>query len=123
MEISVPVPHNISFKRTALSHGWYGLLPFEFDQQSWTLRRVIDMCDDRPITVSINSVKQALFIHSRRRLGKRAEAKVVGDVRHMLRLDEDLSEFYDAMTRDEGFAWVEKQGAGRLLRSPTVYED
>lgn len=123
MEISVPVPHNFSFKRTALSHGWYGLLPFEFDQPSWTLRRVIEMGDNRPVTVSIRSVKQALVIHSKRRLGKRAGAKVVGDVRHMLRLDEDLTEFYDAMTRDEGFAWIEQQGAGRLLRSPTLFED
>lgn len=123
MEITVPVPHNFSFKRTALSHGWYGLLPFEFDEQSWTLRRVIDMGDDTPLTVSISSGRQALLINIKRRLGKRAAAKVVRDVRHMLRLDEDLTEFYSAMMASEEFAWIERQGAGRLLRSPTVFED
>lgn len=123
MEISVPVPHNFSFRRTALSHGWYGLLPFELDQENWRLLRVIDMGDDRPVTAVITGGKKALVINVRGRLGKRAAVKVVQDVRHMLRLDEDLTEFYSAMAADKEFAWVERQGAGRLLRSPTVFED
>ena len=123
MEISIPVPRNFSFKRTALSHGWCELLPFEFDQQTWTLRRVIALGDDSPASISINGGRRALVVHSKRRLGKRAAAKVVHDVRHMLRLDEDLAEFYGVMAADREFAWVEQQGAGRLLRSPTVFED
>jgi 3-methyladenine DNA glycosylase/8-oxoguanine DNA glycosylase len=123
MEIFVSVPHNFSFKRTALSHGWYGLLPFEFEDESWRLRRVIDFGADKPVTVSITGGKQSLLIDSERRLSKRAAAKVVRDVRHMLRLDEDLTDFYRAMSNEEEFAWVERQWAGRLLRSPTVFED
>jgi N-glycosylase/DNA lyase len=34
-----------------------------------------------------------------------------------------LTEFYGATSGTEEFAWVERQGAGRLLRSPTVFED
>jgi 3-methyladenine DNA glycosylase/8-oxoguanine DNA glycosylase len=123
MEISVPFPHNFSFKRTAISHGWCELLPFEFDQQAWTLTRVIDLGDNRPVTVQIRSEAKALRLQSKGKLGKRAEAKVVRDVRHMLRLDEDMTEFYEEMAGDAEFAWVERQGAGRLLRSPTVFED
>ncbi|HKS26303.1 MAG TPA: hypothetical protein VJS44_00725 [Pyrinomonadaceae bacterium] len=123
MEIRVPVPHNFSFKRTALSHGWCELLPFEFEQSSWRLLRVIEMGDDRPVTATITAGQDALAINTGRRLGKRAAAKVVRDVRHMLRLDEDLTEFYDAVAGDAEFEWIERQGAGRLLRSPTVYED
>jgi N-glycosylase/DNA lyase len=44
-------------------------------------------------------------------------------VRHMLRLDEDLSEFYARAAQDAGLAWVPAAGAGRLMRSPTVFED
>ncbi len=43
-------------------------------------------------------------------------------VRHMLRLDEDLSAFYMAAAADPALAWS-AVGAGRLLRSPTVFED
>ena len=40
----------------------------------------------------------------------------------MLRLDEDLSAFYTVAAADPGLAWV-ATGAGRMLRSPTVFED
>jgi 3-methyladenine DNA glycosylase/8-oxoguanine DNA glycosylase len=43
-------------------------------------------------------------------------------VRHMLRLDEDLSVFYSRAADDGTLAWA-ATGAGRLLRSPTVFED
>jgi 3-methyladenine DNA glycosylase/8-oxoguanine DNA glycosylase len=40
----------------------------------------------------------------------------------MLRLDEDLSRFYAMVAEDAELAWVTR-GAGRMLRSPTVFED
>ena len=43
-------------------------------------------------------------------------------IRHMLRLDEDLSVFYERAAEDPELAWV-ASGAGRMLRSPTVFED
>jgi N-glycosylase/DNA lyase len=43
-------------------------------------------------------------------------------IRHMLRLDEDLSEFYARAAEDPELAWA-AVGAGRMLRSPTVFED
>ncbi len=123
MEIQIPVPANFSFKRTAISHGWCELLPFEFEQETWTLRRVIDLGADRPVTVSVTNGNKQLEVSTNRRLGKRAAAKVVHDVRHIFRLDDDMTPFYQAVSQDEVFAWVEQQGAGRLLRSPTVFED
>jgi 3-methyladenine DNA glycosylase/8-oxoguanine DNA glycosylase len=56
-----------------------------------------------------------------------APPAVVGDqvlavVRGMLNLDEDLSGFYRMAAGDERLAWV-TAGAGRMLRSQTVYED
>src|SRR5689334_20304630 len=43
--------------------------------------------------------------------------------RHRLALHDDLNPFYLAMENDPEFSWIGVQGAGRLLRSPTVYED
>ena len=40
----------------------------------------------------------------------------------MLRLDADLSPFYEAARDDPDLAWA-CDGAGRMLRSPTVFED
>lgn len=43
-------------------------------------------------------------------------------VRHMFRLDEDLSSLYAACREDEQVRWC-ADGAGRMLRGPTVFED
>lgn len=50
------------------------------------------------------------------------EAKVMGEVRHILRLDEDLSGFYERASRDPALAWA-SGGAGRMIRSQTVFEE
>lgn len=43
-------------------------------------------------------------------------------IRHMFRLDDDLSPFYARASEDPDLAWA-ASGAGRILRSPTVFED
>jgi N-glycosylase/DNA lyase len=42
--------------------------------------------------------------------------------RRMLRLDDDLSRFYERAAADPDLSWV-TAGSGRMLRSPTVFED
>lgn len=49
-------------------------------------------------------------------------AAIVTSVRRMLCLDDNLSDFYAACGRDPELAWA-GGGAGRLLRSPSVFED
>jgi len=99
------------------------LPPFEFEKNTWTLVRVLDRGHPRPLTVKISSTNGGLKIKTSRRLGKRATEKVVRDVRHMFRLDDDLRDFYQSMAAEPEFAWIASEGAGRLLRSPTVFED
>lgn len=125
MKLSITTPDNFSFKRTMLSHGWSGLLPFEADRESWALRRVFDVGEARPpVTASITGTGRMLEVEIERgRIGKQALAKIELDVRHMLRLDDDLTEFYQAVSANANFAWIASAGAGRLLRSPTVFED
>ena len=123
MEISIPIPSGFSFKRTAISHGWYDLPPFELDRANWTLTRVIDLGQARPVTVKISEAPRAIRIDIGRRLGKRAVEKVARDVRHMLRLDDDMMAFYEMVTGERDFEWIVSAGAGRMLRSPTVFED
>jgi N-glycosylase/DNA lyase len=51
-----------------------------------------------------------------------ARGSILAGVSHMLRLDEDLSSFYELATEDPDLRWA-AAGAGRMLRSPTVFED
>ena len=123
MDIKITTPVDFNFRRTVLSHGWCALPPFEFEKNTWTLVRVLDRGHPRPVTVKISSQNGGLKIKTSRRRGPRATEKVVRDVRHMLRLDDDLRDFYQCATAEPEFAWIASEGAGRLLRSPTVFED
>ena len=123
MQITIKTPSNFNFQRTVLSHGWCELLPFEFGRGKWTLTRVLDVGRAKPVNVRISSVKRGLKVVTSREVPEAVNAKIVRDVRHMMRLDDDLNEFYAAMSADGEFAWITHEGAGRLLRSPTVYED
>jgi 3-methyladenine DNA glycosylase/8-oxoguanine DNA glycosylase len=118
----VDAPAGFDFKRTLGSHGWYDLLPFELIDEG-TLARVLDVGDAEPVTVFVSGDRAGLEVCAERRLSVRAQAKVVRDVRHVFRLDDGLEEFYARVSGDPEFAWVARDGAGRLLRSPTVYED
>lgn len=123
MEISINTPRDFSFKRTIISHGWYGLLPFEIERDKWVLTRALDLRATQPVTVQITSTKRAIRIKTSRRLSQSGAKEVVRHVRHMLRLDDDMGEFYGRMAAESEFSWIPTQGAGRMLRSPTVFED
>ncbi|MEK6283509.1 MAG: Fe-S cluster assembly protein HesB [Acidobacteriota bacterium] len=123
MEISINTPRDFSFKRTVISHGWCGLLPFETDRDNWVLSRVLDLEGACPVTVQITAPRRAVRIQPSRRLTQTAAKQVVRDVRHILRLDDDMGDFYGRMSTESEFKWIPTQGAGRMLRSPTVFED
>lgn len=123
MEITIRTPTGFDFRRTAQSHGWSDLLPFELSADGLTLVRVFDAGAGPPVTAAITGDARSLRVRLPAGTAKRAAASVERDVRHCFRLDEDLAEFYALVAADADLAWAARDGAGRLLRSPTVYED
>jgi 3-methyladenine DNA glycosylase/8-oxoguanine DNA glycosylase len=121
----IDFPKNFHYRRTVYSHGWYSLLPFELDRENWRLSYVFSGGELRqPITATIEEENEKLKIEiSDGKTSQKQEAKILRDVRHILRLDEDLDEFYKLTKKEKEFAWIAKTSAGRLLRSPTVFED
>ena len=123
MELKIPTPRNFSFRRTVASHGWYQLPPFALETTKWELARVIDLGAKPPVTIFMTARKNHVRVNTSRPLNKAEAAIVLRDARHILRLDDDLESFYLLTGSDPEFAWIGEQGAGRLLRSPTVFED
>lgn len=112
------IPESFSFKQTVFSHGWYQLFPFELDEKKWRLSYVFTD-EEKSVSATVSESNNKLRIEISD--GKINEEKVLRDVRHILRLDDDLSDFYK-LTKKR-FAWISETNAGRLLRSPTVFED
>jgi 3-methyladenine DNA glycosylase/8-oxoguanine DNA glycosylase len=113
----------VDLRRTLGSHGVADLLPNRLDEEAWTLETTLAV-DGRALTVR---VLEGAPGHARvEPLDSRAAADardgLLAGVRHMLRLDEDLSRFYALVAADDDLAWATR-GAGRMLRSPTVFED
>ena len=106
------------FRQTILSHGWCQLLPFEFDAENLRLTYVFRNSDkSASATISESAGKLEIEILD----DEINEAQILRDVHHILRLDDDLSDFYQ-LTKKK-FGWISETNSGRLLRSPTVFED
>jgi 3-methyladenine DNA glycosylase/8-oxoguanine DNA glycosylase len=121
-ELSIRTPKEFDFRATVQSHGWYDLAPFVLDESAGELRYVFtDLSGQKTVTGRISGQKGRLTV--RLSNGSVPVEKVERDTRHMLRLDEDMGEFYEAALREDRLHWAAKVGAGRLLRSPTVFED
>jgi 3-methyladenine DNA glycosylase/8-oxoguanine DNA glycosylase len=112
----------VDFARTIVSHGVAELPPNLVDLESRVLASTLPVGDGAR-TVRLSQVDGRVRVELvAGRVGARQAAEVERAVRHMLRLDENLSAFY-AMARDDPeLAWSTR-GAGRMLRAPTVFED
>jgi N-glycosylase/DNA lyase len=64
-----------------------------------------------------------LRLESQRALSRTATAAARAQIAHMLRLDDDLSAFHRLCAAEPGLRWAARRGAGRMLRSATVFED
>ena len=126
MRVSFNAPRDFNFWRTVYSHGWCSLPPFEVKKESGTLSQVIELSNGRAVRVEIfpqSKNRIAVQIQSENSISPKSRNEIVAQVRSCLRLEEDYSEFYREANQQVRFRWVPRTGAGRLLRSPGVFED
>src|SRR5262245_1938097 len=76
----------------------------------------------RTVRVSEGSGGAAVVELVGRKPAARDLERLTAAVRHVLRLDEDLSDFYALAAADPDLAWAAK-GAGRMVQSATVFEE
>jgi N-glycosylase/DNA lyase len=114
----------VDFARTLMSHGVADLPPNAIapdgssletvllaGKRAWVVRLVPGTAGAARLTADGAATPPAA-----------AQRELHAQIRHVLRLDEDLSGFYRTAAADPALAWV-ATGAGRMLRGPTVFED
>ena len=110
----------VSFAHTIRSHGLASLKPaVPVDDGTY---RITLRVADRPVGLALRQRDGSLEIAALRLPSRRAAEEAVAQVRQIFRLDEDLAPFYAIARSDDALAWT-TVGAGRLLASPTVFED
>lgn len=124
---SVPTPPEFRFRTTLLSHGWAGLAPFETDEARTTLGRVERLEDGTVVRLAVRGGEdEGLEVDAEEPDGPPTAAhrdELARRLHRIFHLDLDLAPFYERLRGEERYAWVERSGAGRLLRCPTVWED
>ena len=120
--LEIKMPRKFSFRHTVGSHGWYDLPPFDHVEGTSKLFYVFQPYE-RDTALSAIIEKHRLVIKVTLSNKPKDVRRIEHGVRHILRLDDDLSEFYRALEDDKRLSWIADVNAGRLLRSPTVWED
>ncbi len=112
-----------SLRAVIASHGWARLSPFAADALSNTLTRVELLESGRVVDLLICETSGGVSVLSREALSGPEREEVSRKVWWMLGLGEDMRPFYRLVEGEARLAHVEPQCLGRLLRSPTVFED
>ena len=115
----------VDLLRTIASHGLADLPPNRIDEEASTLEVTLRPARGRPRTVRVERGRRpatALVTVLGRAPSRAVADELTERVAHVLRLDEDLSEFYALVEEDPELSWA-AAGAGRLMRSATVFED
>jgi 3-methyladenine DNA glycosylase/8-oxoguanine DNA glycosylase len=127
--IKIPVCLPFDFRSMLNSHGWVDLLPNIHNPVIPSFSRVEETPSGNVVLMNVSAEHAgdgqgvAISVTASHQLGSQDKVYLARAVRHMLRLDEDFSEFYDHC-KLKGGTWGEiRIGTGHLLRSPTVFED
>jgi 3-methyladenine DNA glycosylase/8-oxoguanine DNA glycosylase len=108
--------------RTIVSHGVAELPPADVNEEERTMTITLPVKGGaRTVRIS-QGPRGAARLDFAGRVGPRQAEQLTETVRHVLRLDEDLSEFYALAAADADLAWAAK-GAGRMVQSATVFEE
>lgn len=111
--LRVPLPVRFDLELTLFGHGWIDLAPHRWNKETRRFHSVIAGAD-----VSVWQKGRALLVSTS---GK--SKNVRRGLARMLRLDHDLAAFWALCEQEPAFSWVARRGAGRLMASPTLFED
>jgi N-glycosylase/DNA lyase len=120
--LTLAAPKRFRLQTVLLGHGFIDLAPH---RHVWGSDRFATTLSAAYVVVDANVVQSGseLRLEVPTKLDAAARAAVRGALRRMLRMDEDLSDFWRLCASEQRLRWVARRGAGRLLRSPTLFED
>jgi 3-methyladenine DNA glycosylase/8-oxoguanine DNA glycosylase len=105
------------------SHGWIRLVPFGEDDRTGGLTYVGQLDSSRVVEMLIQEAEGGVSVEVDSPLSEAEQAEVAHKVEWMLGLRQDFSAFYVLARKEPKLAHVEERAQGRVLRSPTLFED
>ena len=123
MHILLPARKPFNFHSVVHSHGWMQLAPFRFEEQRERLWYIDQLVNGRLVEYCIARAPQGIDIEVAGRLSKAEQNEIRQKLEWMFGLDQDFSAFYKAARLEPKLRNARKLAHGRVLRSPTFFED
>jgi len=123
MEIILPARPPFSFSSVINSHGWSRLAPFQVEDQVNTISYIDRLATGRVVDLHIYALDGGVGVTCDAPLSTREQEEVSRKVSWMMALDQDFSSFYRLARQEPKLAHAEARANGRVLRSPTIFED
>ena len=122
MNFTLAARKPFNFSSVINSHGWRQLAPFSYDENTNTLFYVLQLLNGRVIELRFRDGADGVTVETEK-LDKAERKEVADKVTWMFGLDMDFSLFYAASGKEPKLVHAKKLARGRVLRSPTVFED
>jgi 3-methyladenine DNA glycosylase/8-oxoguanine DNA glycosylase len=122
MKFDLPARKPFKFLSVVNSHGWPQLAPFYYDGTTQTLSYILRLSNGRVIALKLREGKDGVNVETEK-LSQSENKEVTDYVTWMFGLNMNFSAFYAASRTEPKLAHVKSRALGRVLRSPTLFED
>lgn len=123
MDLTLPARQPFVFHSAVRSHGWYQLAPFDYDEAAGILGYTLRLASGRVLALCFSAAAGGLRVQAGVDLTRAERDDLRQAVTWMFGLEMEFSAFYSLARGEPKLAHVVEQGYGRVLRSPTLFED
>lgn len=123
MILNIPAKPPFSLSSVITSHGWMRLKPFQTTEGDNILIYTYQTKDLQVVRLVIQQSTDGVVVELVGEVEENRLEEITSAITWMLALDEDFTEFYALASQESKLQHVEKNAQGRLLRSPTLFED
>ena len=123
MNIELHAQPPFSLNSVIHSHGWARLAPFNTLDVEGALSYIYHLGNHQVIEIRISKSPIGVYIDIQEEVPPESQEKIKSAATWMLALNECFEEFYKLAKSEPKLSHVEGKAQGRLLRSPTLFED
>lgn len=121
MKMTLTARSPFSLPVVVRSHGWYQLAPFQ--EQPYGLSYTARLDSGRVVDLEFRAASGGVTVSTQGELEPAERDQVADMTRWMFGLNQDFADFYQHARHEPRLAHVEATGGGRVLRSPSLFED
>lgn len=123
MQIHLAARSPFSLQPVVLSHGWIRLMPFNEEPDHGGMSYIDRLSSGKVVELKVSEIPSGVTVTTSGDLNPTEREEIAQKITWMLGLEQDFSAFYALAAQEPKLAHVVTKASGRLLRSPSLFED